>query len=85
MTRLPPDAEPAYDEGLDPDGPSAADLDRFGDELTVCRECGERFYDQAELCPACGMPVREPERHMPGWVFVTTAAVIVAIVLFWVL
>ncbi|MEM9064995.1 MAG: hypothetical protein AAGB51_05840 [Planctomycetota bacterium] len=41
-------------EGLDPEGPSAADLDRFGGETVTCPVCNQETYDQAELCHICG-------------------------------
>jgi len=41
-------------EGLDPEGPSAADLERFGGETITCPVCGVETYDQAELCHNCG-------------------------------
>lgn len=72
--------EPDIDEGLHPEGPSAADLDRFGDEFRTCAECGHRFYDQSELCPRCGCPVQHHERHMPMWALITIAIVLVVFV-----
>jgi len=39
---------------LPDDGPSPADLDRFGDDTGYCPECGAEVYDQAPACPACG-------------------------------
>jgi uncharacterized paraquat-inducible protein A len=81
----PPIDDPDIDEGLDPDGPSAADLDRFGDEMTTCRECGHRFYDQAEICPRCGAPVRVPARNVPAWAIVTAVVVLAVIALAWIL
>jgi len=41
---------------FDPDfeGPSEADMERFGCELVACSECGEEVYDEAEWCPKCG-------------------------------
>lgn len=48
------DDEPSFDEGLDPEGPSAADLERFGDEFITCPSCGADVYDQATSCARCG-------------------------------
>lgn len=76
--------EPDLDEGLDPEGPSAADLDRFGDELTTCRECGQKFYDQAEICPNCGAAVGAERRSTPVWVVVTVILVLIALAIVWV-
>lgn len=39
------------------EGPSPEDLDRFGDDGDqegYCPDCGERIWDAAEACPACG-------------------------------
>lgn len=54
-------------EGLDPEGPSGSDLDRFGDELTPCRHCGKSIYDQAEICPHCGGYVVESTKSISVW------------------
>ena len=35
-------------------GPSAADLERFGDPTTTCYECGATLYDEASICQKCG-------------------------------
>ena len=45
------DLDEAFDGG---EGPSRADLERFGGELKPCPECGKEVYDQAEVCHACG-------------------------------
>lgn len=71
-------------EGLDPDGPSAADLDRFGDEMTTCPHCARRIYDQTELCPHCGMALGAQGRSLPIWV-VAVVALLIVMMLFWVL
>ena len=60
--------ESDYDEGLDPEGPSAEDLDRFGSEYRRCASCGASFYDQATVCPSCGHIAGQPqpERTLVG-------------------
>lgn len=65
---LRPDAD--IDEGLDPEGPSAEDLDRFGDEFTACPNCGSLIYDQAEICPRCGEAIIRQAHRPPIWVWI---------------
>ncbi|MEL6330226.1 MAG: hypothetical protein AAFR38_11240 [Planctomycetota bacterium] len=38
----------------DHEGPSEADLERFGGETKRCPECGAEVYDQAAACHRCG-------------------------------
>lgn len=80
-----PTRDPDFDEGLDPEGPSAEDLDRFGDEMITCRECGHRYYDQAEICPACGLPAGHEPAGPPVWALITAVVVIAVLIAFWVL
>lgn len=42
---------------LDPDfeGPSDADIERFGAETRVCPSCKAEVWDDASLCPSCGL------------------------------
>lgn len=70
-------------EGLDPEGPSPADLERFGDEFRTCPECGSDVYDQAEMCPKCG---RAFEHHTstPVWLIPLVVFVLVVFVLVYV-
>lgn len=75
---------PDLDEGLDPDGPSAADLDRFGHEFATCPNCGREFYDQSELCPHCGEAIRRESAGLPMWAIITVAVVLAAFVLYFV-
>ncbi len=56
----------SWDEGLDPDGPSAEDLERFGDEFKTCSACGSQAWDQAEQCPACGAYFEGDDMHRGG-------------------
>lgn len=72
-----PDTDWDIAEGLDPEGPSAADLDRFGDELVTCPHCKRRLYDQAELCPHCGMALGDKPARLPLWAIVVIAVMIV--------
>ena len=64
-------------EGLDPDGPSALDLDRFGDELSNCPECQKTIYDQIALCPHCGHAPGETSPSVSLWVVGVVLVVIV--------
>lgn len=45
------------DERLMDEGPSAEDLEQFGDdgdETVACPNCGARVYDDCDKCPKCG-------------------------------
>lgn len=69
-------------EGLDPEGPSAADLDRYGDELVSCIHCGARIYDQAELCPRCGAIQEEVERTVAWWMYAVVILLVGLLLMF---
>lgn len=71
-------------EGLDPDGPSAADLDRFGDEMVTCPSCGKQIYDQSEMCPHCGHAMETPAKRIPLWTILLTI-LLGALLLIWML
>lgn len=81
MPRSRASTDPWDEEGLDPEGPSAEDLDRFGDEFIACPHCGRQTYDQVELCPYCGMAIERGPGKSPvlfaviGIVLVTIIAV----------
>lgn len=78
------DADQDWDlgEGLDPEGPSGADLDRFGDELTRCKRCGQSMYDQATVCPSCGELVEEGEKRLSVWMILGLIGLIVLMLMF---
>lgn len=74
-------------EGLDPDGPSAEDLDRFGDETRTCPHCGSEVWDQAKDCHVCGEEIDAPPKGqppLPMWAWITLFVVLM-LLLFWVL
>ncbi len=75
--------DPDIDEGLHPEGPSAADLDRFGDEFARCPECGREFYDQSEICPHCGHALGDKPTGIPVWAVVTAVVIVAALVWFY--
>ncbi|MFK7884816.1 MAG: hypothetical protein AB8F26_11600 [Phycisphaerales bacterium] len=71
-------------EGLDPEGPSAEDLDAFGDELISCPHCSRDIYDQVELCPNCGMALERQPGRVPAWTIAVVLGLI-GLMLMWVL
>ncbi len=76
--------DPDIGEGLHPDGPSAEDLDRFGDEFRTCPNCGHQIYDQAEICPHCREAIIDRPGSTPLWVWITVILALVGIVFFFV-
>ncbi len=69
-------------EGLDPDGPSAADLDRFGDELDPCPACGNPVYDQMAICPSCGHVLEDQPKSVSLWAVFGVVGLIVLLLIF---
>ncbi len=63
------------------EGPSEADLERFGDEFRKCPECGSLVYDQTEICQACGYAFVRVEKGLPIWAIVAVGVVLLAFVL----
>ncbi|KAA0213741.1 MAG: zinc ribbon domain-containing protein [Leptolyngbya sp. PLA3] len=64
-------------EGLDPDGPSAEDLDRFGDEFRTCPNCGRQIYDQADICPHCREAIIDKPAGAKWWVILVVVIVLI--------
>ena len=54
---MPRDDDDFLDDDLDPEGPSADDLERFSGEHRACPSCGSEVYDEATICPVCRTPV----------------------------
>jgi len=48
---------PEFDPGFE--GPSEADLDRFGGDDRACPECGTDVYADAPFCHACGVALED--------------------------
>lgn len=65
----------------DPEGPSEADLERFGDEYRTCPECGSLVYDQSEICQACGHAFGASDGGLPIWVMIGGGVALVAVLL----
>jgi len=66
------------DDDLDDEGPSAADLDRFGDATVTCRSCGRVLYDDTDTCPACLEPTSRASRP-PAWLLIVLAALLIGL------
>ena len=67
-----------YDDGYerDPEGPSEADLERFGAEYVTCPHCGEEVYDQAEVCEHCLMALHVKPKSKGVWVTIGAIALV---------
>jgi uncharacterized protein (DUF983 family) len=73
-----------YDDELD-EGPSDADIERFGGETRTCPECGAETYDESELCPKCGHAFEREAKTLPAWVIIAGVAALAAFVFLFVL
>lgn len=71
-----------WDEGLHPEGPSAADLERFGDEYKRCPNCHADVYDQAELCHACGHHFQVSTGNAGKWLILIAVIALLAFLMF---
>lgn len=69
-----------YDDDIDPDGPSRADMERFGDEFVTCPECKSLVYDQAEICQSCGHALRAEPVGVPMWAIAVGATLVALMV-----
>ncbi len=76
------------DPDVDPDGPSAADLERFGDVTVKCTGCGTELLDDVAECWKCGRAVGAASSHesgRPNWFVFTAIGLIVVVILWYVL
>ncbi|MGD9690974.1 MAG: zinc ribbon domain-containing protein [Phycisphaerales bacterium] len=68
----------------DDEGPSEADIARFGDVTRSCPACKKEIYDDAELCYHCGAAIEGAARSsggMPSWVIITSGVILAAFVM----
>src|SRR4051812_6461083 len=76
------DYSPPEDE--EGEGPSAADVARFGDVTVKCPECGTELFDDVALCWKCGRAVGpgtpEDSKSPPLWIMITVLVVICLLV-----
>lgn len=68
------------------EGPSEADVERFGDVTTTCKHCGTEVYDDVEMCWSCGAALggSDSVTMPPKWVM-WTSAVLLGLFLMWLL
>ncbi len=62
--------------GRGDDGPTDADLERFGGVTRTCPKCRTEVYDDAELCWNCGHAFSGAPRA-PKAIWIVTAIVLV--------
>jgi predicted nucleic acid-binding Zn ribbon protein len=68
----------------DDEGPSAADLERFGDVTRRCPECGKDVFDDTAVCAHCGHAFEKTTSGsggVPAWVMIVAALILTAFVL----
>lgn len=62
----------------DDEGPSSADLERFGGVTVSCPHCRAELYDDSALCWKCGRALAEESpAKLPAWVVVIAAALLI--------
>ncbi len=69
------------DDDMDPDGPSAADLAKFGEVTVKCPECGTELFDDVAVCWKCGRAQgagTPDESKTPVW-FIVIAVVLIGL------
>ncbi len=68
------------------EGPSEADLDRFGGDTDACPNCGEEVWHDAAICPSCRSAIQDrADSARKPWVMALGIAALVAFVLVFVL
>jgi hypothetical protein len=62
------------------DGPSAEDIERFGDVTRTCPECGKDVFDESAVCYHCGHAFMGTAAGSPTrnklWIVVTVVLLI---------
>lgn len=74
-----------YDDNLDPDGPSAADIARFDRDGSDCPSCGSEVFDDATVCPICGELLADGGATTKPWAAIVAGLILLAFVLIYVL
>ena len=67
----------------DHEGPSEADIERFGDAIQKCPECKSELYDDAEVCWKCGhaMMAADRTKPVPKWMVIAAGLVLAGFVI----
>jgi hypothetical protein len=67
----------------DHEGPSEADIARFGDVTQNCPECKSELYDDAEVCWKCGHALMGSGQAtpVPKWMFISAGLVLAGFVI----
>lgn len=53
------------DDDEDHDGPSRADLERFGGVTQTCPHCHKELFDDADVCYHCGRAILKGQTPRP--------------------
>lgn len=74
--------EDYVDPDEDPEGPSAADLERFSGVTVTCAGCGTELMDDVSECWKCGRRIGGRGTHesgLPLWAVLTVVVVVLAL------
>ena len=67
--------------GGDPEGPSAEDIERFGDSYRTCPACKSEVWDQNPACHVCGHDFDGEAHKTPAWKMAVVVVVLLAFLL----
>lgn len=69
------------DADIDPEGPSAADIEQFSGVTVACAGCGTELMDDVSECWKCGRAVGGRSTHesgLPLWAVLTVVLLVLA-------
>jgi predicted nucleic acid-binding Zn ribbon protein len=72
-------ADDAFDDDEDHEGPSRRDRQRFNDVTRACPSCGKQVFDDASVCYHCGETMDIPSGPKPNALWKVVLVVVLVI------